>query len=285
MLCEAFQVHRSSYKYWTKRLKTVSPGQLKSLAMVKAIHIESKGSAGARTISTIATDRGYPLSRYRVTGLMKAQNLVSGQLPKHSYKKAAQEHVLIPNRLARQFSVSRPNEVWCGDVTYIWSGRRWAYLALVMDLFARRPVGWAMALSPDSQLTGQALSMAFELRGKPKGMMFHSDQGCQYTSTYYRQLLWRYQIKQSMSRRGNCWEREAYPQGYNAPMERFFRSLKSEWIPTTGFQSFVEAKQTVLDYIIGYYSQVRPHSHNDGLSPNEAERQFWINSKPVAKIT
>jgi len=245
--------------------------------VVKAIHVESKASAGARTISIIATDRGYSLSRYRVTGLMKAQGLVSGQLPKHSYKKAAQEHVLIPNQLARQFSVSRPNEVWCGDVTYIWSGRRWAYLALVMDLFARKPVGWAMSLSPNSQLTGQALSMAFELRGRPKDLMFHSDQGCHYTSVFYRQLLWRYQINQSMSRRGNCWD--------NAPMERFFRSLKSEWIPGTGFQSFAEAKQTVLDYILGYYSQVRPHSHNDGLTPNQAERLFWVNSKPVAKMT
>jgi putative transposase len=208
---------------------------------------------------------------------MKAQHLMSAQLPKHAYKNTNQEHVSIPNRLDRQFSVNRPNKVWCGDVTYIWSGRRWAYLALVMDLFARKPVGWAMSLSPNSQLTGQALLMAFELRGKPKDLMFHSDQGCHYTSVFYRQLLWRYQINQSMSRRGNCWD--------NAPMERFFRSLKSEWIPATGFQSFAEVKQTVLDYILGYYSQVRPHSHNDGLTPNQAERIFWVNSKPVAKIT
>lgn len=270
MLCEAFGVHRSSYKYWEKRSKTVSPGRLKALTTVKAIHRESNGSAGARTIATIATGRGYPLSRYRASRLMKAQNLVSCQLPRHAYKKATQEHVSIPNRLDRQFSVSRPNEVWCGDVTYIWTGRRWAYLALVLDLYARKPVGWAMSLSPDSQLTGQALSMAYELRGRPKNLMFHSDQGCHYTSTHYRQLLWRYQIKQSLSRRGNCWD--------NAPMERFFRSLKSEWIPETGFHSFVEAKQTVLDYIIGYYSQIRPHSHNSGLTPNESERRFRVSS-------
>ena len=277
MLCKTFGIHRSSYKYWEKRTKAISPERLKSLAIVKAIHTESNGSAGARTIATIATDRNYPLSRYRVSGLMQAQNLVSCQLPRHAYKKAAREHVSIPNQLDRQFTVSRPNEVWCGDVTYIWSGRRWAYLALVMDLYARKPVGWAMSLSPNSQLTGQALSMAYELRGKPENVMFHSDQGCHYTSTYYRQLLWRYQIKQSMSRRGNCWD--------NAPMERFFRSLKSEWIPETGFHSFIEAKQTVLDYIIGSYSRVRPHSHNDGLTPNESERRFWVSSKSVAKFT
>jgi putative transposase len=144
---------------------------------------------------------------------MKAQALVSCQLPKHAYRKATQAHVSISNTLGREFSVNRPNEVWCGDVTYIWTGRRWSYLAVVMDLYARKPVGWAMSLSPNSQLTGQALSMAYERRGRPNNVMFHSDQGCHYTSTYFRQLLWRYQIKQSMSRRGNCWERAACPRG------------------------------------------------------------------------
>lgn len=255
----------------------VSPERLKAQAIVKAIHVESKGSAGARTIAKIATVRGYPLSRYRAGKLMKVQYLLSSQLPKHAYKKATQEHVCIPNHLDRKFSVSRPNEVWCGDVTYIWTGHHWAYLSVVLDLYGRKPVGWAMSLSPNTQLTTQALTMAFESRGRPMGLLFHSDQGCHYTSRSYRQLLWRYQIKQSMSRRGNCWD--------NAPMERFFRSLKTEWIPETGFHFFKQAKQVVWDYIIGYYSQVRPHSHNDGLTPNEAERRFWISSKTVAKIT
>jgi len=109
-------------------------------------------------------------------------------------------------------------------VTYIWTGQRWSYLAVVMDLFARKPVGWAFSRSPNSGLTKQALHMAYELRGRPSGVMFHSDQGSHYTSINFRQNLWRLQIKQSMSRRGNCWD--------NAPMERFFRSLKSEWVPT-----------------------------------------------------
>ena len=215
----------------------MSPERLKAQAIVKAIHSESNGSAGARTIALIATERGFPLSRYRAGNLMKAQHLVSCQLPKHHYRKAIQEHVCIPNRLDRQFTVSKPNDVWCGDVTYIWIGRRWAYLAVVLDLYARKPVGWAMSLSPNTPLTAQALTMAFESRGKPNDLMFHSDQGCHYTSCSYRQLLWRYQITQSLSRRGNCWD--------NSPMERFFRSLKTEWIPETGFHSFEQAKQIV----------------------------------------
>jgi putative transposase len=145
--------------------------------------------------------------------------------------------------------VVEPNTIWCGDVTYIWAGNRLCYLAVVLDLFSRKPVGWAMSCSPDSNLTVKALEMAFESRGKPKNLMFHSDQGSHYTSHKYRQRLWKYQITQSKSRRGHCWD--------IAPMERFFRSFKTEWMTTQGYNSFINAKQGVTDYIIGYYSQVR----------------------------
>ncbi len=146
-----------------------------------------------------------------------------------------------------------------------------------MDLFARKPVGWALSHSPDSNLTCQALSMAYESRGRPKEVMFHSDQGSHYTSRQFRQLVWRYRLTQSMSRRGNCWD--------NSPMERFFRSLKTEWIPTTGYRNFSEAKHCINDYIIGYYSEIRPHSYNGGLTPNESEYRYWKYYKPVAKMT
>ena len=257
--------------------KPVSPQHLHAQAMVKAIHTESKGSAGSRTIATISTERGLQLSRYKVRKLMAEQGLRSCQLPKHSYKKTGNEHVAIENKLARNFSPSKPNEVWCGDVTFIWTGRRWAYLAVVLDLFARKPVGWALSNSPNTALTSKALQMAFESRGRPKGLIFHSDQGCHYTSIAYRQLLWRYQIKQSMSRRGNCWD--------NSPMERFFRSLKTEWMPNIGYQSFEQAKSSIWNYIIGYYSQVRPHRHNRGMTPNQAERAYWNVSKVLASFT
>ncbi len=163
------------------------------------------------------------MGRWLAGRLMKELGLVSCQQPTYRYKRGGHEHVAIPNYLERQFAVTEPNQVWCGDVTYIWTGKRWAYLAVVLDLFARKPVGWAMSFSPDSRLTMKALEMAWETRGKPVGVMFHSDQGSHYTSRQFRQLLWRYRIRQSMSRRGNCWD--------NSPMERFFRSLKNEWVP------------------------------------------------------
>jgi putative transposase len=128
-----------------------------------------------------------------------------------------------------------------------------------------------------TKLTSKALTMAFESRGRPQGVMFHSDQGSTYTSKNYRQLLWRYQVEQSMSRCGNFWD--------NSPMERFFRSLKTDWIPTTGYRSFTEAENAVIKYIIGYYSQVRPHSYNGGLTPNESEKRYWLEYKPVTKIS
>ena len=247
-------------------------------SIVSEMHEASHGSAGARTIADMVTNiKDIPLSRYRASNLMKSLGLVSCQSPKHKYRKAEQEHLEIPNLLGRQFAVTQPNQVWVGDVTYVWVGNRWMYLAVVIDLFARKPIGWAMSLSPDSKLTGKALTMAFESRGRPKGIMFHSDQGSHYTSRYYRQLLWRCQIKQSLSRRGNCWD--------NAPMERFFRSLKTEWVPTAGYRSFAEAQQEIIRYIIGYYSQLRPHQNNGGLTPNESERLYWENSKTVANFS
>ncbi len=189
LLCQTFEVHRSSYKYWVKRSTAIHPERLKEIAVIKSIYHESKGSAGARTIASIAIERGTALSRYRARGLMKRCQLVSCQQAKHAYKKTKQEHLAIPNHLNREFDVATPNQVWCGDVTYIWVGKRWAYLAIVMDLFSRKPIGWAMSFSPDSQLTKDALAMAFESRGRPKEVMFHSDQGCHYTSQPFQQFV------------------------------------------------------------------------------------------------
>lgn len=277
MLCDVFDVHRSSYRYWLKRDDTVALEQLRLEDKIKKIHEVSEGSAGARTLATIATTDGFPLSRYRAKGLMKKLGLHSCQQRKHRYKKSGDVHTDIPNFLNRQFDVVEPDLVWCGDVTYIWTGARWAYLAVVMDLFSRKVIGWAMSHSPDTALTLSALDMAYERRGRPQGVMFHSDQGCHYTSRKYRQRLWRYRIKQSLSRRGNCWD--------NAPMERFFRSLKVEWVPAVGYRNFTEARHHINNYIIRYYNDVRPHHYNAGLTPNESERRYALDSKAVANFT
>jgi len=266
LICHTFQVNCSSYYAWKKRTLFPSLAKLKELSVIIAIHAESNRSAGARTLSTIANQRGFSISRYRATNMMKELGIESTQPPSHKYKKVEKPHPEIFNILNREFDVEKPNTVWCGDVTYIWTGNRWAYLAIVLDLFSRKAIGWAISDSPNSALTEKALSMAFEARGRPKGVMFHSDQGSHYTSKSFRQLLWRYRINQSMSRRGNCWD--------NAPMERFFRSLKTEWVPRLGYKSIQQAKHHILNYILGYYSKVRPHQHNGGLAPNQIEAAF-----------
>lgn len=241
------------------------------------VHTASNGSAGARSIARMVTEAGTPLSRYRAGNRMKLLGLISTQPPGHAYKKAEQPHLDIPNLLNRAFDVKAPNQVWAGDITYIWTGTRWAYLAVVIDLYSRKPVGWALSLTANAELAKKALMIAYESRGEPKGVLFHSDQGCQYTSLDFRRLLWRYQMKQSLSRRGNCWD--------NAPTERFFRSLKTEWVPERGYPDFAVAQQSITKYMLGYYSSLRPHKHNGGLSPNAAEKLYWNTQKMVAKKT
>jgi len=273
-LCQVFGVHRSSYRAWRSRDSMPCEAEHRLLDQVVEAHTASNGSAGARSIAGIVTQAGTPLSRYRASRRMKQLGLVSTQPPSHAYKKADQPHLNIPNLLDREFNVKEPNQVWTSDITFIWTGTRWAYLAVVIDLFSRKPVGWAMSLSPNTELVKKALTIACESRGEPSDVLFHSDQGCQYTSLGFRQLLWQYRMKQSLSRRGNCWD--------NAPTERFFRSLKTEWVPKTGYPCFASAKQSVTGYMIGYYSSLRPHKHNEGLPPNMAEQAYWKTQKTVA---
>lgn len=276
-LCKLFGIQRSSFRYWLAHPKRESLKRKALKLRVKEAHRLSGGSAGSRSIVGIFEEQGQRITRYLAGKLMREQGLVSCQMPAHRYKRAETEHPAVPNRLKREFSPERPNQVWCGDITYIWTGERWAYLAVVLDLYARKPVGWALSTKADANLVCQALTFAYESRGKPENVMFHSDQGVQYSSLKFRQQLWRYRMKQSMSRRGNCWD--------NAPMERFFRSLKTEWVPETGYRSFSQAKRSVIDYITGYYTSIRPHSFNGMRSPDRAENEYWKTYKTVASFS
>ncbi|EFL4068459.1 IS3 family transposase [Escherichia coli] len=276
-LCSALEIHRSSYRYWRKRRDTVNPARVRLCSEIRRAWNQSRGSAGARTLAEMLTQNGVPMSRYRAGRLMKYLNLSSCQPGKHQYKNARQEHTCLPNLLERQFAVPEPDRVWCGDITYIWAGNRWCYLVVVMDLFARRVIGWSLSANTDTALISSALRMAYEVRGQPRDVMFHSDQGSQYTGLKYQQLLWRYRIKQSVSRRGNCWD--------NSPMERFFRSLKTEWVPTDGYTGKDVARQQISSYILNYYNSVRPHHYNGGLTPEESENRYHFYCKTVASIT
>ena len=233
---------------------------------MRDIFRHSRGAAGSRTIVYMLNNEGIEIGRYKVRRLMQEMGLICRQPGPHKYKQATGEKQDIPNRLNRNFNVNAPDQVWCGDITYIWASNRWVYLAVVLDLYARRVVGWALSECADADLVIKALNHAYEQRGQPGKVMFHSDQGCQYGSRLFRQRLWRYCMTQSMSRRGNCWD--------NAPMERLFRSLKSEWVPEIGYVSTHDARKDISEYLMNYYNRKRPHTINNGLPPVIAEEKL-----------
>ncbi|SEA82514.1 Transposase InsO and inactivated derivatives [Desulfuromusa kysingii] len=191
---------------------------------------------------------------------MTEAELVSKQPQPKTHRAEQRERPNIPNRLKREFDVPQPDCVWCGDITYIWAGKGWIYLAVVLDLCTRRIVGWHLSKTMDAGLVVAALDKAYQLRGKPQNIIFHSDQDSQYASVIFQQRMWRYKMKQSMSRRGNCWD--------NAPMERVFRSLKSEWVPKGGYQSFIDARKDIGSYLMGYYNYVRPSMEPWAIASN-----------------
>lgn len=260
-----FDVPSSSYYDYLKHNQKIDVERLEQRSLVKKLFTDSRRAAGSRSLQSMLQDEGHTIGRFKVRSLMKEANLCSKQPGAHRYKKTGDECLDIPNYLNREFHVGTVNQVWCGDITYVWAEGRWHYLAVVLDLYRRRVVGWAFSSKPDAELVVKALDMAYEQRGRPKNVMFHSDQGSQYTSRKFRQRLWRYRMKQSMSRRGNCWD--------NAPMERVFRSLKSEWIPTTGYMTQSEAKRDISFYLMNYYNWRRPHQFNNGMPPAKAEGQ------------
>ncbi|TEJ79064.1 IS3 family transposase [Pseudomonas aeruginosa] len=272
VVCSAFDVARSCYYVHRLRRRRVDARRVALRSQVNQLFSQSRGSAGSRSILGMLREEGVTIGRFRVRRLMRELGLVSKQPGSHAYKQATVERPDIPNRLNREFATEHPNQVWCGDITYVWAQGRWHYLAAVLDLHTRRVIGWAFSAKPDAELVIKALDMAYEQRGKPQQVLFHSDQGSQYASRLFRQRLWRYRMQQSMSRRGNCWD--------NSPMERLFRSLKSEWVPSTGYLTAQEAQRDISHYLSaaqrGKPQQVLFHSDQGSQYASRLFRQrLW----------
>jgi putative transposase len=173
-------------------------------------------------------------------------------------------HPVAPNVLERDFSPVQPNRTWATDITYVWTGEGWLYLAVVLDLFSRMVVGWSMSEHIDTKLVLGALEMALEGRQPPQGLIHHSDRGSQYASAEYRQALASRGIQCSMSRKGNCWD--------NAVVESFFSSLKMELVYLTDFATRHQARSELFEYIEVFYNRKRRHSSLGYLSPRDYER-------------
>ena len=193
---------------------------------------------------------GVDAGRWLARRLMRKYGLTSRQPVKHHYRGNEDKSPPLPNLLNRQFNPAAPNRVWCGDISFIRLQDRWCYLVLVVDLYSRRIIGSALSLTADAELVCRALRNALETRSRDGRLLFHSDQGVQYKSNKYRKLLWCYGVMQSLSRRGNCLD--------NSPMERVFRSLKSEWLPKGGYGDFSHAVRDINQWINGYYNVYRP---------------------------
>ncbi|EKE0949584.1 IS3 family transposase [Salmonella enterica] len=270
-LCRLWGIHRSVYYAQVKRSVNVQRIELRS--QVRAFHALSRGAAGSRAISQMLRQSGVDAGRWLARRLMQECGLASRQPVKHRYRVNEDNSPALPNLLNRQFNPAAPNRAWCGDISFIRLQDRWCYLALVVDLYSRRIIGSALSLTADADLVCRALRNALETRPRDGRLLFHSDQGVQYKSNKYRRLLWHYGVMQSMSRRGNCLD--------NSPMERVFRSLKSEWLPKGGYGDFSHAVRDINQWINGYYNVYRPHMNNGGLPPCLHEEK-WKQIIPVS---
>ena len=265
IVCRVFDVKRSSFYEWIQRQVNLRARREELKLKVVELHSESREAMGSRMISKGLKSQNVTVGRSLVRALMREANIVSKQRQPHPFRSKGVEAFVAPNLLKRNFKPAAINQVWCGDVTSLMVGKRWVHLAIVIDLFARRVIGWAFSLINDANLVSKALRMATEVRTCSPGLMFHSDQGCQYTSRKFQQELMHHGILQSMSRRGQCWD--------NAPTERFFGTLKSEWVPRGGYGVVEEAKIDMRRFFL-YYNRTRLHSYNNYLSPIAMEQQM-----------
>lgn len=258
-LCDLFNHARSSYYYQSKD-KPIDSETKSIIKSMKQISIETGYTYGRRRLKRQLNTNGYKIGSCRVVTLMKKANIRAIRPKKrHYYPNAGVAHKRADNLLNRDFNQQKSNTHWVGDITYIKTYQGWSYLASVLDLASRQVVGWALSKQPNSQLAKDAIDNAIA-RYKPNtgNLMFHSDQGTQYSSKIFIDYCSKNNIIQSMSRKGNCWD--------NAVMERFFRSLKTEKLNYQSFANHYEVVQNVESYIY-FYNYKRIHSAIGYLTP------------------
>ena len=237
------------------------------LLHIRAVYAQTRGAYGWPRIWRQLLSEGVRVGKQRVQRLMQQHGIRARGKRRFRVTTTDSRHSLpiAPNLLNRNFTVARPNQAWAGDITYIQTDEGWLFLAVVIDLFSRRVVGWSMGEDMRRELVMDALEMAWYSRspGKRTGLVFHSDRGSQYASCEFRRLLESCGITQSMSRKGNCWD--------NACSETLFGSLKVERLHGKRFTSIREAKDEALDWLL-WYNQKRLHSTLNYLSPVEYEQ-------------
>jgi len=254
-------VTRQGFNKWLSREKSPQKQrQERFKELIADTYEEFEGVYGAPRITDELNELGYQCSENYIAKLMselgiRGRNGKGFKYPRH----ALSMNNVSDNLLWRDFTATKPNEKWTSDITYIWVEDRWMYLAVVMDLFSRRIVGWSLDTDMTERLIEDALKMALAQRDTAPGLLVHSDRGVQYRAQKYIDVLLDNQCRISMSRKGNCWD--------NAPMESFFSRLKVELIYRKNFQTHKELKTGIFTYIEVFYNRKRRHSANCGISP------------------
>ena len=263
--CRVLMVSTSGFYKWRKNREICNSDDDKYKDLIRVLHKMSYGAYGARRLTQSLRERGFVVNIKRVRRLMKGLGLAGKGEPKRFIKTTDSNHdnPIFPDLLRRQFTVAQPNKFWVSDITYLWTDEGWVYLAVVIDLFSRMVVGWAMSKTIDNDLVCLALERAVVKRRPASGLVLHSDRGVQYASKKYRNLAENYRMFQSMSRKGNCWD--------NAVAENFFRNLKVERVYGMKILSISHARQIVSNYIDEFYNNNRVHSFLHGKNPNRWE--------------
>lgn len=274
-LCRMTDVHRSGYYAWIKQPKSFrQKGDERLLGLIKQLWLESGCIYGYRKIHDDLMDLGEPCGHNRVARLMK-QNGLKAQVgyKKPGYKGTGKVAVLADNHLNQDFDAQEPNQVWVTDITYVRTHEGWLFLAVVIDLFSRQVIGWSMQPRLFTDIVLKALLMAVWRRKPENQVVVHSDQGSQYTSGDWQKFLKAHSLVCSMSRRGNCYD--------NAVAESFFQLLKRERIKRKIYKTRDLARRDIFDYIEMFYNPVRRHGYNDGMSPVEFEKQYFMQAGSV----
>ena len=266
-MCRMLEVSHGGFYDWALRSPSVrSIEDARLTGCIRQSFLESDRTYGVRRVARDLLDWGERCGKRRTARLMRLAALRARpkRIRPPSDAGARLEHTIAPDLLERRFAAAGPNSKWVADFTYVPTGEGWIFVAVVLDLFSRRVVGWSMSSQMTSQLVIDALLMALWRRGKPRELLHHSDQGSQYTSEDFQRLLAAQGIACSMSRRGDCWD--------NAAIESFFSTLKRERVNRRRYATRDEARADVFDYIERFYNPRRRHSTLGLLSPDEFER-------------